>query len=172
MAAFVAGGAALSGSWLVAAAALAVPAAALVARRLRSHRAAWFELAGMAALGATAALAAWIGAAPLDAALVLGVVLGAHSAAAVPLVRTQLRRRERTGARDAGAKALVIAGSGALLVVLLGHPLAALALAPRAAQAILRLVRTPDPAVSATVVGLRETVLLVVATVVTVLACS
>src|SRR5262245_10711043 len=39
MAAFVAGGAALAGTWLVAAAALAVPAAALLARRLRSHRA-------------------------------------------------------------------------------------------------------------------------------------
>jgi hypothetical protein len=172
LAAFVAGGAAIAGSWLVGAAALAVPAAALVARRLHAHRATWFELAGMAALGLTAALAAWSGAAPMDAALVLGIVLGAHSAAAVPLVRTQLRRKERGHARVAGVEALAVAACGALLVALIGHPLAALALAPRGLQAVERLARGSRPPASATAVGVRETVLLAVATVVAVIACS
>jgi len=171
LATFVAGGAALAGSWMVAAAALAVPAAALLARRLRAHRAAWFELAGMAALGATAALAAWSGSAPLDHAAVLGVVLAAHSAAAVPLVRTQLRRRERAGARTAALQALAVTAAGFMLVAAIGHPAAGLALVPRVLQIADRLARGPRPT-PATMVGIRETLLLTVATVVSLLACS
>jgi hypothetical protein len=169
MAAFVAGGALIAGSWIAAAVALAVPLGSYVARRLRAHRASSFELAGMAALGGTAAVSAWSGAAPVDAALVLGVVIGAHSAAAVPLVRTELRPRERAGAVGGALRALAVVTAGALLVVLLGHPAAALALAPRASHALVRLGRGVHPA-PASVVGIRETVLLATATAVVVIA--
>src|SRR5262249_43136992 len=66
---------------LLAAGALALPVAALLARRRKLLRGLSFELAAMGALGASAGLAAWCGGLDARAAAALAAVLGAHAAA-------------------------------------------------------------------------------------------
>jgi len=140
--------------------------ASVVARRTRHHRDASFEALGMGLLGASAGWAAFAAGASARDAATVAVVLATHAALAVPLVRTQLRRRERAAA----SRAVLIAAAGLVLAavatLVLGNPLAALALAPRALQAGVHAARAADaPHPSAATVGVRETVELVAAVV-------
>jgi hypothetical protein len=144
---------------LLAAAVLALPVTALLARRGRFLRGPGFEMIAMGCLGASAGLAAWRGGLEMGAAACLALVLGAHAAASVPLVRSQVRRRgAEPGLLVAGAAVLAGAGLG---VVLLGRPLLLLAFAPRAAGLAASLTGPRHAAAPA--VGLEETGLLCLA---------
>jgi hypothetical protein len=105
----------------------------------------------MAALGAAAGLAAAAGGMRPAHATLLGFVLAVHAAVAVPLVRPLLRRRGRALAPRAAISAMLPLGGAASLVTLAGHPLVALAFAPRALQVAVRLLRGVRPAAAATV---------------------
>jgi hypothetical protein len=154
----------LRAATVTAAACVGLVLASVLARRARRHRTAIVEAAGMGLLGASAGWAAHVAGASLRDAACVAVVLATHAALSVPLVRTQLRRRERHDAR----RAAWLAGAGIALAVaaafLLGRPLVALALAPRALHALLHSfvgARSPPP--SAAAVGVRETVALALA---------
>ena len=162
LAACAAGGAALAGwPWGGAAAAggAAILAAFFAARRARQHRASWFEWLGMAALGGAAGLEAAAGGAAWPSAAALGVLLGAHACVAVPIVRTQQRKRERTQAPRADAIALAVLGVTAGGLAVAGFPAVALALAPRAAHLGWRRVAGVKPTRPG-VAGAREVALM------------
>lgn len=147
---------------------VAMLVASAVARRRRRQRSAAFELAGMAAMGASAGLGAAAGDAPLGAAAALAVIVGTHAAVSVPLVRTALRPQERAATSRALAAAALALVAGAVLVAALGRPRAAWAFAPRAVELAWRAARPGEghdrPAPVR--VGLREAVhLAVVATI-------
>ncbi len=144
---------------LAAACAAAILAAFLLARRARQHRAAWFEWVGMAAMGGAAGLEAAAGGATWPRAAALGLLLAAHVGASVPVVRTQLRKRERTQAPRADAVALGVVAAAAAVLAATGFPAIAVALAPRAAHLGWRRLAGVRPARPA-VVGVREIVLL------------
>lgn len=161
----VAAGAALvaSRSLFFGAATLALAAGVLVAsalaRAARKQRAVIVETAGLAALGASAGLGLLAAGAPFALAASVALVLAGHAGASVPLVRSELRRRERSGARRAAGSGILLVTVAAALVTLVGQPALALALAPRAAHLVVRAARPPAasrPAWSA----LRETTLL------------
>ncbi|HEX9104144.1 MAG TPA: YwiC-like family protein [Polyangia bacterium] len=160
--AVVFGGAlALGSGW--AALALVVAAAivcgSLVARRGRWQRAAWFETLGMAALGGSAGLIAVAGGADLGTGAALAIVVGVHTGLAVPLVRAEVRPRERGLARRAGGIALAVVAAAATVLALAGLGRFALALAPRALHALSRATWPASPS-RPTVVGLRESAML------------
>lgn len=162
----IAGGwlAAIAGWWwaaVTAAVCAAMLAGSVLAQRARRQRHALFEALGMAALGASAGVGALAGGASVDAAAAAGLALGSHAAIAVPLVRTELRRKERAlGKQALGVAALaLLAAAGGLWA--LGHPLAAAALAPRTLHVADRALRDPEP-LAPSLVGARETVALLV----------
>jgi hypothetical protein len=137
---------------------LAIVGAALSARRMRAHRSRPFELVAMAALGASTGCIALAGGTTWRVAAALAILLGVHAAAAVPLVRSELRPRERArAARDAGL-ALGLVAVGAALLAMLSPP-AAIAFAPRIAQLAVRSFGRPTVLRPAWV-GLRETAIL------------
>lgn len=144
---------------LAAAGAAAILAAFLLARRARQHRAPWFEWVGMAAMGGAAGLEAAAGGTPWPRAAALGLLLAAHAVVSVPVVRTQLRKRERIQAPRADTVALGVLSAAAAALVVAGFPALALALAPRAAQLVWRRYAGVRPARPA-VVGARELALL------------
>ncbi len=143
---------------------VAIIGGSLLARRWRKQRDARFEAVAMGVLGASSGWAVLAAGGPLRDALGVAVVLAAHATLAVPLVRTQLRRRER--AEAARAAELATAGLGVALaaVVALGLPAAALALLPRGLQTFAHAVRAAHPVEArparAALVGLLETVAL------------
>jgi hypothetical protein len=136
---------------VVISAALAVPVAALLAKRSRRTRTEAFEMAALGALGASAGLAAWCGGLPIRAAAAVALVLGTHAATSVPVVRSVVRGRPRVELLLASSLALVAA---VVAVVLAGTPLAALALLPRAATLIG--ARAPAVKTAPKQVGWRE----------------
>lgn len=168
----------LAGCALVAALALAwlspgAPAIALVtatgalvmiagfvwARRRRWHRAPLFEGLGMAALGASAGLGALAGGTrPVHAAL-LGLVLAVHALVTVPLVRSEVRRRERANAGRAGLLAVLALLAAMAVLALAGTPLLSLAFAPRLLQLGWRRAVGVQSSLPAEL-AVRETVLL------------
>jgi hypothetical protein len=112
----------------------------------------------MAALGACTGGIALAGSAPWRVAAALAVLLGAHAAAAVPLVRSELRPAERArAARDGWIALSFIAVGGAGLALV--SPWAVVAFAPRLAQLVVRSARTPE-ILRPVWVGLRETLVL------------
>jgi hypothetical protein len=133
----------------------AILSSSLAARYQRMHRSALFELAGMGALGASAGVIALVGGAPLRSGLVLALVVGVHTALAIPLVRTRVRRKERGRARQAELSSLAALMATAFTLVAVGAPAATVALVPRALQLALRSQSRP-PA-SAKAIGLQET---------------
>ncbi|HEY7957699.1 MAG TPA: YwiC-like family protein [Polyangia bacterium] len=171
----IAGGAALAG-WArprLALAALAMaaipPAAAFAARRMRRLRGLGFELLGMGALGASAGPIALAGSAPYKLSALLALVIGVHAALAVPLVRTELRRRERPRASRIENWAMGALAATASLTIFVGPARLALALAPRALHLAAR--RTGGLGTRpASWVGARETVALAFAVVFAVVA--
>lgn len=168
-----AGAAAVAGGWRALAAlapAVAVVLASALARRARVGRKVWFEAAGMAALGASAGLIAVVGGADLTRGAALAVVFGVHAGVAVPLVRAEVRPRERERARDAGELALVVLAGAFVALVSLGAAWWAVALVPRALHAAARALTPPPPRARPTLVGLRETALLALAIVLLVLS--
>jgi len=151
--------------WSGAPALVAAPSvigAAWVARRSRRHRTRAFELAGMGALGACAGAMALAGGAAPRIATALSLVFGAHAAAAVPLVRSELRPGERALARRDMVLALALLAAAALPLALVAPPRALLAFAPRLLQLGARPLRRsrPSPPLQ---VGLRETATLAAA---------
>jgi len=124
-------------------------------RAEKRHRDALFELAGMAALGAASGAIARIGGADADAALLSSLVMAAHAAVAVPLVRSELRPRERALAPRVVLGASLALLLAALLLLRLGGPLLPLTLLPRLVTLVTR-GRIRKPAW----IGLRETVAL------------
>ncbi|HKA88625.1 MAG TPA: hypothetical protein VKE22_13235 [Haliangiales bacterium] len=144
---------------VAAAGAAAIVGGFLAARRARQHRAPWFEWVGMAALGGAAGLEAAAGGAAWPRATALGLLLAAHVGVAVPLVRTQLRRRERAQAARADAVAFGVLGASAAAVAVAGFPAIAIAFLPRTAHLTWRRLAGVRPARPA-VVGVREVVLL------------
>jgi hypothetical protein len=157
----LAGALALGGGWAAIALAVAgaIVTASLVARDARWQRTSWFETLGMAALGASAGLAALAGGCAPGVAVALAIVVAAHTGLAVPLVRAEVRPRERAGARRAGAVALVVLAVAAGTLAVAGLGGASLALAPRALHALARVVRSPQK-MSPNLVGVRESVML------------
>jgi hypothetical protein len=145
------------------AAAPSVIAAAWAARRSRRHRSREFELAGMAALGASAGLVALAGGAPPRIAAALGLIVGGHAAAAVPLVRSELRPRERAQSRRDAGLALGLVAVAALPLPLLAPPRACLAFAPRLLQIGWRTLDRRSAPLAPLWVGLRETAALATA---------
>lgn len=150
----------IAGAALAAAGALALPGGALLARRRHWLHGAGFELVAMLGLGASAGLAAWCGDLAEPRALVLGILLGAHAAASVPLVRAQVRRRERPQVLLAG----FLVAAGAVGVFCISGVLALVVLLPRSLDIALatgRVAGRVDPRS----VGLRESALLTAAAV-------
>jgi hypothetical protein len=154
---------ALADAWasITLAVAAAIVAGSALARRARSHRATWFEALGMAALGASGGLAARAGGADLRVAFVLALVVGVHTCLAVPLVRSEVRPRERMRARGASIVALGLVVAAALLLVLVGSGRCSIALLPRALHAATRSLLPPAKA-RPNVVGVRESIMLAV----------
>jgi hypothetical protein len=157
-----AGGVALAWGWAgwaaLGAAALEV-VGFLIARRAKQHRAPLFELLGMGALGAGAGLAALAGGAPLRSAALLGGVLAVYGVVTVPVVRTQIRPRERAGAHRAELAALAALAVAAGALAAAGAPWCAAAFAPRALHLVGRAVRGVRP-LRPSLVGMRETFML------------
>jgi YwiC-like protein len=137
-------------------------AAAALARRARVHRHQAFEALAMGGLGAAALPIASASGTPLSVALFPSVALAVHAAVAVPLLRTELRPRERVRGGAADLQAAVALAACALLFVAGGHALLAAALAPRflhlgARRLGVLALRTP------VAIGVREIVLLAAA---------
>jgi hypothetical protein len=157
---------------------LGLLAVSVAVRRTRHHRDAIVETLAMVALGASAGWAALAAGAPLVDSATIGLVLAVNAALAVPLVRTQLRSRERGRAATAAYVSLSTLALAAIVIVLLGRAPAALALLPRAVHAGIQAMNAASgpPAAHdgarprAALVGIRETVLLVVT--VFLLACA
>ena len=146
--------------WLgIAGAALAFTAIAAcgLARRMRLHRSVWFEIVSMGALGASSGVIALAGRAAISGSFALGLGLATHAATSVPLVRSDLRPRERSlesRAIFAGAAAL---SATALCLWLLHMPAASLGLLPRGIDLMARHL-TRFRLARAAAVGARETV--------------
>lgn len=136
----------------------AIVTSSLAARYERWHRTALFELVGMGALGASAGVIAVVGGASLRVGFVLAVVLGVHTALAIPLVRTRLRKKERGRARQAEMSSLAALMAAAFTLVAVAAPGATLALVPRTLQIVAR-AQPPRP-MRPTAVGLWETAVL------------
>jgi hypothetical protein len=133
--------------------------ASVSARHVRAQRSLWFETAGMAALGASAGLVAVTGGASPRTGALLAIVLAAHAGVAVPLVRAELRPRERARATTMAWTSLAaLAVAGGALVALDGAA-ATFALLPRTLHAATRLM-TPAAPTRPSRVGWRETALL------------
>jgi hypothetical protein len=159
LAAVVGGGAlALDGAWAAVALAIAgaIVAGSALARRARVQRSPWFETFAMAALGACAGLIAVAGGAQARLAVGLAIVIGTHAGVAVPLVRAEVRPRERDRARVAAHVALAAVGVAASLLLLLGVGRLAVALLPRGLHALTRAMVPPQPA-RPSIVGMGET---------------
>lgn len=146
-------------------AALLAAAGAFAARRTRHHRAVGLEVVAMGSLGASAGLIALCGGVAPPRAVGLALVLGAHAAASVLLLRTRLRPRARAGRRLALLEATALVALAALGLVALGLPVMMLALVPRAVQIALGLGRAHDAPRRAAGLGLIETALLATAVV-------
>jgi hypothetical protein len=131
--------------------------ASLLARKERQQRNLGFEALGMAALGASAGAIALVGAAPFEQSLILGFVLGTHAAVSVPLVRSELRPREREHAASATALATLALVAAVAILSVIGSGTAAVALVPRAVDLAIRHV-TGWRLRRAALVGVRETV--------------
>lgn len=140
---------------------LVLPVGSYLVRRMRNHRAVWFELLAMGGLGASSGFTAWVGGAALARSVLAGALLGAHAAVSVPLVRTQLRAREEASGGTLLWAAAALLGAAAL-AFLLGRPAAALAVVPRLVEVGVRAARGPRPA-RPFVIGLIETAELLVA---------
>jgi hypothetical protein len=125
-------------------------------RARKSHRESGFELSSMAGLGAAAGPIALAGGASPGTALIASLVVGTHAALSVPLVRTELRPRERDLRSGADALAALGLTTCAATVSALGMPLAALALVPRALHLVARRLGWMS-GWRASQVGLRET---------------
>jgi hypothetical protein len=126
----------------------------------------------MGALGACALPIALAGGAPLGSdrrALMASLVLGVHAALAVPLVRTELRPRERAMSRRAELAGLVALGALAAALVASGHALLSLALLPRGLQIATRPLGLPTPRRPSRI-GIAETALLAACAVIIVVA--
>jgi hypothetical protein len=135
-------------------------AGSALARSARKQRAVLLEVFGMAGLGASAGLGLLAAGAPGAVAAAAALVLATHAAVSVPIVRTELRKRERPlGQRSVGIAASVVAAAATLLIVL-GQPLMAVALAPRAGHLLLRATGLLPIASSPGRSAIRETVLL------------
>jgi hypothetical protein len=139
----------------------AILAASLLARQRREQRSYAFELAGMAALGASVGPMLLAGGADPRSSAAAAVVLGTHAAVAVPLVRSELRPLEREKRAHADRTALALLLLGALLTLCVGPPLLLLPLVPRALQLALRQWRRPA-APRPMLVGLRESAALAI----------
>lgn len=160
----------LGGVWMAVAlvAASAIVGSSAFARRRRWHRATWFETLGMATLGASAGLVALAGRVELDVAIAVAIVVAAHTGLAVPLVRSEVRPRERARAHQAAWIALGALAVSAMMVGLMGRWWLVLALAPRALHALRQTTSSRSPS-HPNVVGLRESALL--ALVVVIIVC-
>jgi hypothetical protein len=139
--------------------AAAIVSGSALARGARWQRTTWFETIGMTALGASAGLAALAGGAELRVAAALALVIGAHTGLAVPLVRSEVRPREREHARATARLALGALATVALVLALIGAGRLAIALLPRALHALSRSTASPSPW-PPNVVGIRETAML------------
>ena len=152
---------ALGGAW--AAVALAVTSmivcGSAFARNERWHRATWFETLGMAALGASAGLVALAGGVELRHAVALALVVAVHTALAVPLVRSEVRPRERAHLHQAAWTALAALTLCAIVLALVGSGRLVLALAPRTLHALVRTRSSASPS-HPNVVGVRESAML------------
>jgi len=164
LAAIIAAGAAvLAGPWRAVAlifAAAIVSGSALV-RRARRQRATWFETCGMVVLGASAGLVARAGGAELHASTAIAIVFATHCGLAVPLVRSEVRPRERAHARPTAAVVLVGLSFAAIAIDLVGGSQFLLALLPRTLHALVRAA-LPSARTRPNVVGVRETAMLAV----------
>ena len=138
------------------------------ARQGRWHRATWFETLGMATLGASAGLVAFAGGVELRVAIAIGMVIAAHTGLAVPLVRSEVRPRERARARHAARMALCALALSAIAVALVARGRFALALVPRTLHALVLTRSSPSPS-HPNAVGVRETAMLVLVIVIIVL---
>lgn len=150
-----------------AAVALSIPFIGYVARRSRKQRHELFELVGMTFLGGSAGVIALAGGTSLATAAIAGGVLAVHAGTSIPIVRTELRRGERSRATLAtvtSAIALVCAGG---LILLVGAALTVLALLPRTLHLFVRLYSGPSEA-RPMMVGIRELALLSVASLIVV----
>ena len=157
----------LGGIWAAVSLAIAsaIVSGSAFARQGRWHRATWFETLGMAALGASAGLVAFAGGVELRFAVAIGIVIAAHTGLAVPLVRAEVRPRERARARHAAGLALGVLALSAIALGLVGAGRFTLALAPRTLHALTRTRSSPSPC-HPNVVGIRESVMLTIVIVV------
>jgi hypothetical protein len=163
------GGTWLSRQWWTVALPAAIVGGSLWVRATRRHRHPLFELVGMAALGASAGLMAFAGGVRPSMALLASLVVGAHAGVAVPLVRTELRPRERQHGGRAELVSFFALAVCAIATALVGPLLAALAFLPRflhlgARRAGLGLGWRPS------LVGIREVAELTMAVTILVLA--
>lgn len=131
----------------------------MLVRRAHKQRHAGFELVAMTGLGGSAGLGALAAGASAETATVIAVIIGTHAGLAVPLVRTEVRRRERHHRPQAVAGSALWLLTATAAVAVLGRPIVALAFVPRAAQILHRALRevAPQPP---SVVGARETAVL------------
>lgn len=143
--------------------AVATLVGSVLARWQRDHRSAWFEATGMGALGAGAGALLWAGGSTLRTALAVAIALGANAAIAVPLVRSELRRRERAQRDTADLYAASLLAVACLLLVAARAPLAMIALFPRTLQLVARRLSASRSPARAAAIGLRETGILLVA---------
>ncbi len=157
-------------AWLAVALPALLVGSSLLARMRRLHRHPLFELSGMGFLGACAGLLAWAGGAPWPTAATAAIACAANAVAAVPLVRSELRPRERTFSARAELAAVALCVVGALVIAalppvapsgaaLLSRGGRSLALVPRLVAILQR--RLAPLTLSPTSVGLRETGILV-----------
>jgi hypothetical protein len=130
----------------------------LIARIVRRHRTHLFEIAGMATMAASSGAVARVGGASLRDSLLLAIVLAAHATVAVPLVRAELRRRERVHAPEARAGAAIVLVGAATTLWWVGAPYLTLALIPRATLITVGTYLQPRRPAA---VGIHETLALV-----------
>ena len=109
----------------------------------------------MAALGASAGLVAFAGGVDLRVATAIAIVIAMHTGLAVPLVRSEVRPRERAHRRPAAWMALATLALSAIAIGLIGGGRFTLALLPRALHALARTTSSPSPS-HPNVVGIRE----------------
>ena len=152
---------ALGGIWAAAALVVAstIVCGSAFARNERWHRATWFETLGMGALGASAGLVALAGGVELRLSAAVALVIGVHTALAVPLVRSEVRPRERAHSRQAAWIALGALALCAIVLALAGSGRLVIALAPRTLHALARM-RSPATPSHPNVVGVRESAML------------
>jgi hypothetical protein len=142
-----------------------------LAVRWRRQRTAAFELLGMTGLGLAAGASAVAGGASPTSAMIYGAILAVHAAVTVPLVRTQIRPRERARAHAAEAAAAAVLGLAAGGFALAGIASAGLGLLPRAVHVAWRASKGVRPLRPA-LVGALESVLLAAAVVIAVVVAT